>query len=294
MSDKKRLINEKIKLRSVRSDYYTDSNYYPNNNDKDIEISGIQAITETAPAGISGTPQKVNNDSLDQYNAECNKKSTSNIAYEIQNEEVKDNDIFAVDPIAYMYPSYVRFYSLLPDGDEINVVSENTTMCEHLKCNSHTEYLNLTPGTYDMHFYNQDNTLLYDHKFKAYNCAITTLIITKTNNEYNVIPLKGTTTDCFYNTSYVRFIYTVPHSPAMDIYIDGIPVILGIMFNEISVFIGIPDGIHNITVTAAATSIIYVDKSFNFTSESVNDVFIVSDATGLYDLSILTDEGTCI
>lgn len=300
MSEQKRLINEKIKLISTRRDYYTDSsyNYYPNNEMKDIEVEEVKESTEISKVKIAETPvnYKNNTSDINEKVENTKEKAEPNNTIKLSNAAVKDKDIFknTVDPIAAMYPSYVRFYSLIPDDEEISVASKDKEMCKNLKRNTPSEYLNLEPGIYDMHFYDNNNTLLYEYKLKAFNCAITTLIITKTNNEYSVFALKGTTTDCFSNSSYVRFIQTVPRSPAMDIYIDGIPVILGITYNEISVFIGLPAGIHNITVTAAATSVIYIDRSFNFSSESLNDMFIVSDATGLYDLSILTNEDSCL
>lgn len=281
MSDQTRLINEKIKMRSARRDL--------NKNNK--KTNDTILITETSPAGIAGKQQTENN----TWSIDVNELKKIDFSKEplkiVTNVDIPKKSF---NTMTSLYPSYVRFYSLIPNDEEIRIVSRDKEMCNGLKCNTPTEYKNIEPGIYDMYFYNNSNTLLYKYKLKAFNCAINTLIITKANNGYSVFVLKGTTMDCIYNTSYVRFIQTVPLTPALDIYIDGIPVILGIMYNEISDFIGMPSGIHNITVVAAATSRIYIDKSFNFSSKSLNDLFIVSENPGVYNFSLLANEDTCI
>ncbi|MEA4972868.1 MAG: DUF4397 domain-containing protein [Candidatus Metalachnospira sp.] len=291
MSGQTRLIDEKIKLSSKRSNYYTNNNYNYFYNDK---VEELNKVTETIPAGIAGEPAS----------AICDKTTSISVNKLLsvedklkESDEESDEEVIntKTEQLNSIYPSYVRFHSLIPDDQKVTVVLGDNYVFKNIKGYSPTKYVALDPGIYVIQFYDSNsNDLLYEYKFKAFNCAINTLIITKTNNMYNIIGLRGTTTDRINNSSYVRFIQTIPNAPDMDIYIDGIAVIWGISSDETSELISLPSGLHNIKITAAATSLTYADERFNFSKESVNDIFTATDNNSLIKLSQLANENACL
>lgn len=287
MSGQTRLIDEKIKLRSKRRNYYTNSSYNYYYNDK---VEELNKVTETIPAGIAGEPAS----------AICDKTASISanelLLVKDKNKEADEEVINTkTEQLNSIYPSYVRFHSLIPDDQKVTVVLGDNYVFKNIKGYSPTKYVALDPGIYVIQFYDSNsNELLYEYKFKAFNCAINTLIITKTNNMYKIMVLRGTTTDRINNSSYVRFIQTIPNAPDMDIYIDGIAVIWGISSDETSELISLPSGVHNIKITAAATSLTYADERFNFSTESVNDMFTATDSNSLIKLSQLANENACL
>lgn len=189
--------------------------------------------------------------------------------------------------------SEVRFYSLINDNREITISTGEVTLAENLKPGTLSEPSTLENGDYDIVF-SDGNKLLYDYKLTLNNSGSYIFVISESGNSYTVTELSGAVPECFAESSFVRFIQTVENAPYMDIYIDGIAVINGIAYNEVSAFIGIPQGVHRITVAAAATSIVYADESFNFTQYSVNNLFITLNGKSGYRLILLTEENACI
>ena len=284
MSERKKLIDEEIRLMPLRRNYYTISSY---NYCSDKKSKNSCAISETSPAGIAG--KKLYSASEKPDTKTSGRKPLFGIAHDgIDHDQ-------STPSYESRFPSLVRFYSLLPPGEDLNIILRGKAVLPNVESNSPTQFIQLDPDIYELSYYAVNNTnSLSEYQFRAFSGAVKTLVFVKTEDGYNIIELNETANDCYENASYVRFIQSSPNAPAMDIYIDDTAVILGILPEEISEFIGLTSGRHTIRVTAAATSIVYIEESFNFPDRSANNLFIVSDNNGGYSFYLLTNTNSCL
>ncbi|MDD5944438.1 MAG: DUF4397 domain-containing protein [Clostridia bacterium] len=263
-------------------------NYYTNSYYSHIIASNME-IDRTVPAGIPPVPSGEAAVSFIEPNA-SGQPVRGRVIYEEQTntEEQQNADMSGRSFVS----SNVRFYNFT--GVPINVSVNGNNYPQEIKPLSGSGYVSLEPGIYTISFYDKNGTELYEYRFRALPGMTTTLVLSGERGVYGVSDISGSVPGCFYNTAYVRFVQLSPIAPAMDIYIDGIPVIAGLKFSEASAFVGVPSGVHRITAAASGTGILYVDESYNFPAFSVSSAVIYSKGENSYALSLITDKDACI
>jgi hypothetical protein len=281
------LISGNIILKDIKRNYYSMPSISVSHETKKSFPNGYIHVDEITPAGIPSVnanesavtfinPENIKSEVIYENNAPKTPKKISNAA------DSKSTDALS---------SYIRFYNFTPK--DLNIYTDDKKGSFPVKSNDKTDYYRLNPEVYSFKIAEEDNEPLYEYKFNAYPRINSTIIITKNNSSYNITDISGVPPKCFFNTAYIRFVQLSETAPAMDIFIDGIPVILGITFGEVSAFIGVPNGIHNINAVVSGTGIISIDEEFNFPENSVNSFLIALNDSGNYTANIITDTDSC-
>ena len=298
------LINGEINLRSVRRNYYTNSKTFPENLSLSETETGnsdvVIKIDEVTPAGIPPTEYNESAVSFIEPD-ESGGERRSGVIYENNPPETPNNvSETTVKTETTSQPaspySYVRFFNLIPDSGNVNIFINSDKIAENVEAGKGTEYVSLPPGIYDIEFFSADGSdrLLYNYRFKALPEMSSTLALSGSGSIYSVSDISGSAPKCFFNTAYLRFAQLSMNAPAMDVFIDGIAVIAGITFGEVSAFIGVPSGVHNVKITASGTGIILINESENFPAGSVNNMLITSKNGDNYTLTIISDGNACL
>ena len=288
------LINGEIVLKNFRRNYYTAPLIPPapdGMNSLNESRTFIVNIDETTPAGIP--PTSIGESAVTFINPETG-GDMSEVIYEINAPKAPSNisnEVSVPDENSVLPASYVRFYNMVPNGNEISIFINDEKVFGNIMAGKGTDYYKLHPGIYSIKFATSDNDPFYEYKFKALSGMNSTLALSGSENVYTVSDISGAAPTCFFNTAYVRFVQLSMTAPAMDIFIDGIPVISGILFGEVSAFIGVPNGVHNIKAVASGTGIVYINEKFKFPSDSVNDMLISGSEN--YTMSIITEINSC-
>lgn len=280
------VIDEKIVLRNLRRNYYTNSALGQNAEADNIET--VIETNQTTPAGIAPTGH------TDDENANTDEETIEN-ATESGNTE-NSSAITNIENIPEVLVSNVRFYSLIENTGGINIYVNGTLSASGLKFEEYTNYMPLAPGIYTVSFYaaGEEEQLLAEYKLHTFAGMGSTIAISGTDGAYIVTDISGSAPKCYYNTAYIRLIQLSETSPAMDIYVDGILVITGLSFREVSAYVGVPSGVHSIKAVAVGTAIIIIDEAHNFPSFSVNSIYIITDKSLGIRLSVISDSNSCI
>ncbi len=274
-------INERITINKVKRDYYTDS-------DMKISLASSSVSNTVIPTdqvNPAGIPPTTGNYNILNNQSEAVTSETAKEPEPVEEAAIQNTNL--------SLSSYVRFYNLVPNGSNVSILINQTETENTIAPKTGTGYISLHPGIYVIDFCS-DGKILYEYKFKALPGMFSTLALSESGSVYTVTDLSGPLPSCFHNTAYIRFAQLAMNAPAMDIYIDGIEVIAGILFGEVSAFIGVPSGVHNIKATASGTGMILVDKSENFPALSINDLLIYSENTRRYSFITIADENSCI
>ncbi|GFI61477.1 hypothetical protein IMSAG049_00636 [Clostridiales bacterium] len=268
-----------------------------------IEVNSEEVYVETAnandvaPKVISlSNPNETAVTFLEPGGSESTVKS--DVVYEESSPKAPNNPDELIpnqDNTSQLPNAYVRLYNFIPNGTMVNAYINGYTAKENMAPGTGTNFIKLPPGVYEIEFRASDdlNRLLSNFKLKALPGMSSTLAVTGSGNVYSVLDISGSMPRCFFNTAYLRFVQLAMNAPAMDIYVDGISVIAGIRFGEVSAFIGVPNGVHRIKVTAAGTGIVYIDETDDFPSGSISEIFISSNDGENYSLYIISDKNAC-
>ncbi len=292
-------IDEKIILNNLRRNYYTNSNTAASVTEPAGSAPEVNIETDrTAPAGIPPTNQGENTAIYINYEDSDNK-----------NSDVTGEDIVPVQPhpvagtpsvpasgnAQEILISYVRFYNLIPNSTGVNIYVNGREAVSSLGYEGVSGYMSVAPGIYTVEFYStgEEPELLYEYRLRSFAGMGSTVAISANNGVYSVTDVSGSAPKCFYNTAYIRFAQLVNGAPAMDIYVDGIAVIAGLRPQEVSAYIGVPNGVHTIKAAASGTGLILIDETNNFPASSVTSLYIITDAEGNYGLSAITDQNSC-
>lgn len=255
-------------------DYYTNSMIIDNfENTQDNEYAEYFDCTSTCPAGIP----------------------SENLNSPEETDLISDNNNIN-NTTAENKSSYLRFYNLTSAINNVNVFINGREIISNLAYMESSDYIELSPGIYDIEFYSSSNPndIIYDYKFRGLPEMKSTLAISEYNNIYSVSDISGNPPTCLFDSAFIRFLQTASNAPAMDIYIDDIQVIAGIRFGEASAYIGIPQGVHNIIATASGTGIVYINENLKFLPSSINDMYISSTGNNEFQLSRISDDELCI
>ena len=304
--------NNRLNFKYPRRNYYTNSGFPSLLKASENNISNQNfSIDFTTPAGIpprnqnetavtfiepsdSGTTIKsdVVYENTPQIPSPSQNSNYPNINY--PNTDTLNNNRSSNNSSEYLN-SYVRFYNLISNNGEVNIFINGDEVVSNLDSMNVSNYVGVAPGIYQIDFYSADNpnNIIYEYRNRSLPGMKTTLAITSSGSMYSVTDVSGSSPECLYNTAYLRFIQTAANAPAMDIFVDGIQVIAGITYGEVSGFIGIPQGVHNIRGVASGTGINYINENLKFTSSSVSNMFISSGESDNFILSVLGSENVC-
>ena len=157
---------------------------------------------------------------------------------------------------------YIKFFNSNSSGESIDIYINGTIAVSNLKFREYTEYFSGTAGNYRITVYSagKRNRKLFERFFRiVVNRKYTGVF----QGDYNNFSMNIIENNCNMLNSLradVRFINTAPNPTLMDIYVDGSIIIRDFYYNDISDYLTLSEGFHNVTLTVDGTMRVVVEE----------------------------------
>ncbi len=215
-----------------------------------------------------------------------------------------DNNTVTPNPnvnILPVYPnvtgiSYVRFFNAAPNTGNVDIYVNGKKTVSNLSYRNFTEYMRALPGIYRISVYAAGTTTrpLYSGRFSIASNIIYTMAVAGLPGQITVESIADRKRAKNNYMSYMRFVNLSPNSSPLDVYVDNVLVISGLLYEDISNYLSLRPGNHSITLKEAATDIIVLeDPRATLRGGNYYATYVVGDITQSPGLQVVIPlEGT--
>lgn len=191
--------------------------------------------------------------------------------------------------------SRIRFLHAAPDAPNIDIYANGKLLYSDLKFGSVTNYLDISPGKYDVQLYKSGtyDSPLISESIDILPNNILTLNITYENNEISFFTIDDTEPKSNPLLSYIRFMNLSPNAPLLSLSLpEGKVLFDEVEYLETTDYYPLSPGIYNFTVTAANGTFEKFISDVNMTENLLITIYIIGLIKGTPQLGyILVKDG---
>ncbi len=183
--------------------------------------------------------------------------------------------ILPVIPILrYGYMRFINGYA-----ENIDIYIDNDKVVNNISFGEYTNYYIFLTGNHRLRVYKAGtNNKLYEKIIKIQSFSKYTGAFEGNKNNYSMIITESSCNKINSNTARVRFISVSENKTYLDIYVDNIVVIKNFYHNDISRYLILEEGYHNIKLTMSGTMRIVVEEpQIYFEGGNCYSVYILGD-----------------
>ena len=192
--------------------------------------------------------------------------------------------------------SYIRYLNASPSTGPIDIYVNGRKVASYLNYRAFTEYMKVFPGYYRIVVFRAGtirNPISVSRMNVIANRIYTAAFINNgTGQEWEFIT--DTRRVLNPNRAFVRFIQLSANAPLLDVYIDNRLVLTDLDFQEVSRYLSLAPGRHNLKLKVAASArVILEDPDMTLQGGKAYSVYIVGDMADRVGLQVLIPlEGT--
>lgn len=192
--------------------------------------------------------------------------------------------------------SYIRYLNASPSTGPIDIYVNGRKVASYLNYRAFTEYMKVFPGYYRIVVFRAGtirNPIRVSRMNVIANRIYTAAFINNgTGQEWEFIT--DTRRVLNPNRAFVRFIQLSANAPLLDVYIDNRLVLTDLDFQEVSRYLSLAPGRHNLKLKVAASArVILEDPDMTLQEGKAYSVYIVGDMADRVGLQVLIPlEGT--
>ena len=192
--------------------------------------------------------------------------------------------------------SYIRYLNASPSSGPIDIYVNGRRVASYLNYRAFTEYMKVLPGYYRIAVFRAGTTrnpISVSRMNVIANRVYTAAFINNgTGQEWQFIT--DTRRVLNQNRAFVRFIQLSANAPLLDVYIDDRLVLTDLDFQEVSRYLSLAPGRHNLKLKVAASArVILEDPNMTLQGGKAYSVYIVGNMGDRVGLQVLIPlEGT--
>ncbi|NOK58512.1 MAG: hypothetical protein GFH27_549279n318 [Chloroflexi bacterium AL-W] len=182
----------------------------------------------------------------------------------------------------------VRVYHFSPDAPAVDVLAGESALISNLAFPEASEYLSVPEGTYDLSV-----TPTGDPDTVVIDLPQTELMAGKIYSVFAVNTLENITAEVAVNEfAQVRVVHASPDAPNVDVYVDGVQVLMDVPFKTVSGYLQLAAGerLIQVTVTGDSPEDAVIEETLDLMSETAYTVA----ATGTLDGDDAADFGPTV
>ena len=186
-----------------------------------------------------------------------------------------DVTILPVIPILrYGYMRFINGYF-----QNIDIYVDNDKVANNIGFGEYTNYYIFLAGNHRVRVYKTGtNNKLYDKIIKIQSFSKYTGAFEGNKNIYSMVITESSCNKTNSNIASVRFISISENKTYLDIYVDDIIVIKNFYHNDISGYLALQEGFHNIKLTRAGTMRVVVEEpQLKFDGGNCYSIYILGD-----------------
>lgn len=192
--------------------------------------------------------------------------------------------------------SFVRFLNANPSVGPVDIYVNGRLVASSLNYRSFTEYMKTLPGFYRVAVFRAGTRRnpLVTTRMNISARRIYTMALTGTQAQSTLEMITDERRNLNPNRSYVRFVQLSPNAPLMDVYVDDRLIITDLAYEEVSRYLALNPGRHNIKLKESSTNkVILEDPNMTVKGGRSYTVYIVGNVNERPGLQVLIPlEGT--
>ena len=158
--------------------------------------------------------------------------------------------------------SFIRFFNALPDVGPVDIYVNGRLIASNVKYREFTNYYRAAAGLYRIVIYKSGTIInpLSVTRVTITDGNVYTAAISGNENTVNFQLITDSKRQINYNIAYLRFAHLSYGAPSVDIYVDNILRVQDIAYEEVSNYLALAPGSHNIKVRISGTSTVVVEE----------------------------------
>lgn len=192
--------------------------------------------------------------------------------------------------------SYIRFFHAVPNAGPVDIYVNGRRVAKNLDYRHFTEYMKAFPGYYRVAVFPAGNVTnpLFVNYMNLIGYRIYTGVISGNRNDASLDMINDNRRYLKKDTAYVRFAQMSENAPTMDVYLDDSLVISDLNYKEVSRYMAIRPGSHNIKLRDYLSgAVIMEDPDMTVRGGKAYTVYIVGDVNDRTGLQVIIPlEGT--
>lgn len=151
---------------------------------------------------------------------------------------------------------YIRFLNANPSIGPVDIYVNGRRVAANLNYRAFTEYMRAFPGYYRVAVFRAGTRIrpLFSTRINIISGRIYTGAVIGTARDVSMQVITDIQRSLNPNRAFVRFVQLSPNSPAMDVYVDNRLVITDLQYQEVSRYLSLAPGDHDLTLRASRTS----------------------------------------
>ncbi len=192
--------------------------------------------------------------------------------------------------------SYIRFFHAVPDLGPVDIYVNGKRVARNLDYRNFTEYMKAFPGYYRVAVFpagNKTNPIFVNY-MNLIGYRIYTGVIEGTSGDASLEMINDNRRYLPKDKAYVRFAQMSANAPALDVYLDDSLVISDLNNKEVSRYMAIRPGSHNIKLRDYLSgAVLMEDPDMTVQGGKAYTVYIVGDIYDRTGLQVIIPlEGT--
>ena len=192
--------------------------------------------------------------------------------------------------------SYIRFFHAVPNRGPVDIYINGRRVAKNLNYRHFTEYMKAFPGYYRVAVFPAGNitTPLFINYMNLIGYRIYTGVIAGNSEDASLEMINDNRRYLKKDTAYVRFVQMSENAPAMDVYVDDSLAIADLNYKEVSRYMAISPGSHNIKLRDYLSgAVLMEDPDMTVRGGKAYTVYIVGDVKDRTGLQVIIPlEGT--
>ena len=185
---------------------------------------------------------------------------------------------------------YIRFLNANASIGPVDIYVNGRRVARNLSYRAFTEYMRAFPGYYRVAVFRAGTIQrpLYVTRLNVIAGRIYTAAVIGTMQNVSMQVITDTRRSLNRNQSFVRFVQLSPNAPSMDVYVDNRLVVSDLQYQEISRYLALIPGEHNLKLKATGTNrILLEDPSMVLGGGKAYTVYVVGNINERPGLQVL-------
>ena len=174
-----------------------------------------------------------------------------------------NSNITVIPVIPSLNYSNIRFFNANGNTESIDIYINGRIVASNLAFREYTNYLKLKSKSYRITFYKAGRTDLkiYEKYINVQKNSNYILTFEGITGSFSTLLLRNNCNVVNKLKTEIRFINVSSNSSPIDVYVDGVVVIKGFSYNDVSKYLSMFEGLHDIALTISDTMKVVAEET---------------------------------